>query len=74
MTWNYRIVKYADGRGYGLHEVYYDKKGKEISMTETPAIFVGDDPEEIHGSMIIARTDAIRRPIFEEPESWSQNE
>lgn len=23
MSWNYRIVEYADGSGFGLHEVYY---------------------------------------------------
>ena len=30
MTWNYRVVKYSDGSGYGLHEIYYDDDGVEI--------------------------------------------
>ena len=73
MSWNYRIVKYADGSGYGLHEVYYDDYGNEEAMTENPASFVGESPEDIHGQMITARTDAIKRPIFEEPLSWDDN-
>ncbi len=33
MTWNYRIVKYADGSGFGLHEVGYNLMGEPVSMT-----------------------------------------
>lgn len=69
MTWNYRIVKYFNGSGFGLHEVFYDKDGKEMSMTENP-IFAGETPEEIKSSLLNARVDAIKRPIFEEPEKW----
>lgn len=71
MSWNYRIVKYRDGNGFGLHEVQYDKEGLPFSMTEEPASFVAaleEGPQGIHQSMMMARTDAIRRPIFEEPE------
>jgi hypothetical protein len=66
MPWNYRIVKYADGDGYGLHEVYYREDG-EYAMTENPAGFVGDTPEEVVGALMMAKMDASRRPIFEEP-------
>lgn len=71
MSWNYRIVEYADGTGFGLHEVHYDKDGKEIRMTERAAGFVGDSPEEIRGSLLIARMDASKRPIFKEPHEWT---
>ena len=46
MSWNYRIVKYANGDGYGLHEVFYDAAGNPKSMTAEPAGFVGDTPGE----------------------------
>lgn len=72
MTWNYRIVEYADGDGYGLHEVHYDADGKEISMTANPAGFVGDTPEEIRGALLLAKVDATKRPIFIEPDDWSE--
>lgn len=71
MTWNYRIVEYADGTGFGLHEVHYDKIGVETSMTEDPAAFVGDTPEEVRGSIMMARMDVNRRPVFVEPNDWA---
>ena len=71
-NWNFRIVKYADGSGYGLHEVYYDKNGNAVSMTEEPASFVGDTPAEIHSELKNALDDAIKRDIFEEPEEWRE--
>ena len=71
MNWNYRIVRYADESGFGIHEVHYDKNGREIRMTEKPASFVGDTPEEVRDALVMAKMDASRRPVFEEPESWS---
>lgn len=40
MTWNYRIVRYPNNEGFGLHEVYYDKDGQSWGMTESPTSFV----------------------------------
>ena len=70
MPWNYRIVRYADGSGFGLHEVHYDCNQKEIRMSAKPAAFVGDTAEEVRGALMMARMDAIRRPVFEEPDGW----
>ena len=70
MTWNYRIVKYSDGSGYGLHEVYYDRRGCETKMTAEPATFVGDTDKDVISSLVLARTDARRRPVFDEPDDW----
>ena len=70
MTWNYRIVQYVDGSGYGLHEVYYDENGQPWSMTSDPARFVSDPdegPSGVKGSLLKARVDAIKRPVFVEP-------
>lgn len=72
MSWNYRIVKYADGTGFGLHEVHYDSAGKETAMTERPAGFVGDTSEEIRGSLMMAKMDATKRPVFDEPAEWAE--
>lgn len=70
MPWNYRIVQYADGSGYGLHEVYYDADGQPWSMTEAPASFVSDieeGPSVVKQSLLMARVDSIKRPVFVEP-------
>ena len=65
MSWNYRVIKYAEG-GYGLHEVYYDSDGEPLSMTEEPAGFVGDSVEELTASLMLARTDVRKRPVLNE--------
>jgi len=71
VSWNYRIVQYADGTGFGLHEVYYNEDGTECAMTDKPAGFVGDSPEEIRGVLMMARADANKRPVFVEPDEWA---
>ncbi len=71
MSWNYRIVKYANGSGYGLHEVHYDKDGEAIRMGNRLAGFVGDDPEEVRGELMVAKMDAYKRPVFDEPPEWA---
>lgn len=73
MSWNYRIVRYRNNEGFGLHEVYYDKEGLPWSMTEEPAAFACDadeGPGGIQQSLMMARTDARIRPVFDEPEVW----
>lgn len=71
MSWNYRIVKYADERkGYGLHEVFYDANGREWSMTENAIDFTCDadeGPNGIRESLHMAWMDSRKRPVFEEP-------
>jgi hypothetical protein len=71
MSWNYRIVKYADGTGYGLHEVHYDHDNKPIRMTKEPAGFAGDSPEEVRAALLAAKVDATKRTVFDEPEGWT---
>jgi hypothetical protein len=70
MSWNYRVVRYKDGSGYGVHEVYYDGAGKACSMTEQPIPFRGDTLKDIRESLKMANADAKRQPIFDEPENW----
>jgi len=45
MTWTYRIIRYSDGRGLGLHEVFYDEAGKPVDMTSGPIAFTVETPE-----------------------------
>lgn len=74
MTWNYRIVRYADGKGYGLHEVYYNRAGEPVSMTESCATFgcdADDGPHEIIKGLQIALNDAKSRPVLDEPAQWA---
>jgi hypothetical protein len=71
MSWNYRLVKYANGSGFGVHEVHYDANGNPQSMTAEPATFVGEAPEDIADALLKARADVARRGIFEQPVEWS---
>lgn len=76
--WNYRIVKYADGSGYGLHEVYYDDNGEPKGYTENPCGFVtdcegGGEREarlEILRAMARAVSDAATRDILDAAAHW----
>ena len=70
MSWNYRIVRYRNNEGFGLHEVYYDKDGHPWGMTEEPVRFACDaeeGPSGIITSLLTARVDARKRPIFDPP-------
>ena len=43
--WNHRVIEGEDGRGekyVGIHEVYYDKKGKINGWTLEPKILADD--------------------------------
>ena len=70
MTWNYRIVEYADGTGFGLHKVDYNIKGEPVSMTVEPTGFVGETKEDVAELILLARADADARPVFVEPANW----
>ena len=73
MSWNYRIVRYRDNKGFGLHEVYYDKDGEPWGMTEDAARFICDaeeGPGGITGSLMMARTDVRKRPMLDVPDKW----
>lgn len=72
MSWNYRIVRYADGSGFGLHEVHYEADGTPIRMTEQPCGFAGDTAQDVQVALMRAKMDAQRRPIFDEPPEWTE--
>ena len=66
MSWNFRIVRYADGSGFGLHEVFYDSMQEPKSWTGRPIYFSGDTPEEIRQELRRAYKDAHEQAILEE--------
>lgn len=77
MNWNYRIVRYPDGRAFALHEVYYDENGKPLAMTVDPATFVAvaeDSPETVIEALKMALKDAENSPVFDPPKEWFNKE
>jgi hypothetical protein len=70
VTWNYRIIRYSDGSGFGLHEVFYEN-GAPVSMTAEPIPFISDSEEGPQGvieSLRMALADAETRPVLDEGE------
>lgn len=65
MSWSYRIIKYADDDGYGLHEVYFDPNGEVTGWTENP-ITVGDTTKGIVEQLLQMRICAKNHPVFDE--------
>lgn len=63
--WNYRLVRHPStntlgvrcNRWYGIHEVYYDKNGKETSMTVDPVLFIHEGDE---GELTQREVDEVR--------------
>ena len=60
MNWDYRIIRYADGAGYGLHEVYYDDDGEIDMMTEDAVGARGDTPADVVETLLMMLRDARR--------------
>ena len=72
-TWNYRVVRYKDESGFGLHEVFYDDAGLPWAMTKNPISFVCDlheGPAGIVGALLTARVDAKKRGVLDESKKW----
>jgi len=84
MTWNYRLVKKFNKKVpcYEIHEVYYNKKGEPIMMTEDPIDFYyceyEEDDKEAKKAVIADMKRALKSikkyPIFVPPEKWSKDE
>lgn len=71
--WNFRLVKYRDGSGYGIHEVFYDEEGEPFDMSEEATTFQISPPEDgayLVQVMSMALKDCLCQPVFEEPETW----
>ena len=67
MTWNYRIIRHADGH-LALHEVVYDDDGNPETMTDRATDFVSDADEgrdEIIRSLENALDDARKLSVLD---------
>ncbi len=75
MNWNYRIIKYEDQEGYGLHEIYYEDD-RAVSRTENPIIACGNDegPDGIIKSLKMALNDVENKPYLKDSEIGSVDE
>lgn len=75
MSWNYRIVRYRNGTGFGLHEVYYNEEGKAWGMTKRPISFSigkGEGAKSICESLRRAIACVETKPVFTEPKKWAK--
>lgn len=67
MSWNWRIVRtqHKDGAvTFGLHEAYYDARGKVWAITDEPVAAEGDSPEEVQDVLRRMLEDAERAPLL----------
>ncbi len=79
--WTYQIVKYKDGSGFGLHEVFYNDDEEPWGRTDDPEVLnhLGpsvdkDDPitaEGLKRNMALMLCDALLHDVLEEPEEWA---
>jgi hypothetical protein len=54
MSWNYRVVKRTDKAGfdyYGIHEVYYNKRGEICLISEDAIAPSGEDFDELRADV-----------------------
>ena len=61
MTWDYRLIR--SPKGVGIHEVYYDKRGKVMFWTEGAIDIYGATRRECLESYI-QMDEAFRKPIL----------
>ena len=73
--WKYQIVKYKDGSGYGVHEVYYEKGASQPwGMGDKAETFDVDDTEDAKALCVMladALRDCLRSEVLEEPVKWA---
>lgn len=76
MSTEWRVVRYKDGSGYGLHQVNYDNEGLPYGMSAQPVVLQVPDILGPHRIMQIMR-EIIQSlgneqmvVIFNEPEAW----
>lgn len=63
MTWNHRVMRYADG-SLGIHEVFYNDDGNPVSWTEEAIGVAGDNLEELREELTHMLR-ALDKPILD---------
>lgn len=69
MEYQNRILRYADGSGYGLWQVILNEDGT-FSVGAAVGYITADSPDELAASMKAAVDEAMRSPIVDEPD-WT---
>ncbi len=74
MTWNYRVIRHRerkhglDHTWYGLHEVYYNSRGKMYLWAPEPEV-IGDSVKDLVGGLAAMLRDATKdAPILNKRE------
>ncbi|WOJ90463.1 hypothetical protein RZS28_03975 [Methylocapsa polymorpha] len=68
-TWTHRIIRYSDGRGFSLHEVFYDEADNPVDMTAEPISFTvetAEGPSALIEMLKQALLDAERGAVLDE--------
>ena len=67
MTWNYRVVRTANGdeEWFAIYEIYYDDDGRPEARTEAPAHPAGKTLEELAEDLRSYQA-ALRKPVLED--------
>ncbi|QCI68846.1 hypothetical protein [Phreatobacter stygius] len=69
MTWNYRMVRRADGSGFALFEVFYNDAGGATAMSARPAtldVTAEEGPERLIREIELALEDARTLGVIDE--------
>ena len=74
MSWNYRVIEFAEAKSIPfrqIHEVYYDAEGSPKSYGEDPAIIAWDIGEENMGHDILQlMVSALSKPVLVEDDFY----
>ena len=62
MTWNFRIIKAKDGT-LGIHEVYYDAKGRPEGYTSEPFL-TGESKKDLLEELAMMKKDCQKMAIL----------
>ena len=76
MTWDYRVLVKrddSDNPHYGIHEVYYDKKGEISSCTILPCDPYGATAEELKDNLVQMLSCTLQNTVEYEDIGWDDN-
>ncbi|MBW3569329.1 hypothetical protein KY385_04330 [Candidatus Parcubacteria bacterium] len=68
MSWNYRIIRHDAGNEQylAIHEVFYSEKGEIESWTSEPIDIIGENRQEIIGTIENMLKDCKKQPVLSE--------
>jgi len=71
MSWSYRVVKYVTkiplgniDISYGIHEIYYDKNGDIVNISENPTYAISDDLEGLK-NVLSKMIESCNKPVID---------